>query len=113
MKNLISLAVCLTILFSLVGCTFPLARPMPLGTGVVYSNLRFSDDGYPVNDALVGSRKGKSSMSEILCCFASGNASVTRAAQDAGITKIKTVEHQYFNILLIYQSYTTFVTGEE
>jgi hypothetical protein len=112
MKRNITLAVCILLLLSIVGCTFPLARPMPLGTGVVYSNVKFSDDGYPVNDSLVGSRKGKASMSEILCCFATGNASTTRAAQDAGIKKIKTVEHEYFNVLLIYQSYTTHVTGE-
>ena len=112
MKKNITLAVSILLLLSIVGCTFPLARPMPLGTGVVYSNVQFSDDGYPVNDALVGSRRGESSMSEILCCFASGNASVTRAAQDGGISKIKTVEHEFFNILLIYQSYTTYVTGE-
>ena len=67
----------------------------------------------PVDNALVGSRKGEASMSEILCCFATGNASVTRAAQDAGISKIKTVEHEYFNVLLIYQSYTTYVTGDK
>ena len=113
MKKVIIVSVIALMLLSFSGCTFPLARPMPLGTGVVYSNVQFSDDSYPVDNALVGSRKGEASMSEILCCFATGNASVTRAAQDAGISKIKTVEHEYFNVLLIYQSYTTYVTGDK
>ncbi len=113
MKNTVVIIITVLTLFVFSGCTFPLARPMPLGTGVVYSNVQFSDDSYPVDNALVGSRKGEASMSEILCCFATGNASVTRAAQDAGISKIKTVEHEYFNVLLIYQSYTTYVTGDK
>ena len=112
MKKNITFVICILLLLSFVGCTFPLARSMPLGTGVVYSNVKFSDDAYPIVDSLVGSRQGKASMSEIMCCFASGNSSTTRAAQDAGIKKIKTVEHEYFNVLLIYQSYTTYVTGE-
>lgn len=112
MKKVSIISIIILMLLSFSGCTFPLARPMPLGTGVVYSNVTFSDDNYPMKNAVVGNRKGEASMSSILCCFTFGNASVIRAAQNEGISKITTVEHSYFNLLLIYQSYTTTVTGE-
>ena len=112
MKRNITLAVCLLLLLSIVGCTFPLARPAPLGTGVVYTNVKFSDDNYPIINPVKGSKRGETSMTSVLCCFNEGNSSVIQAALDGSITKVQTVEHEYINVLLIYQKYTTHVTGE-
>jgi len=95
-----------------MGCTFPLARPAPLGTGVVYSNVRFSNDNYPIIKPVKGSKRGEAFTTSILCCFNEGNSSVIQAAREGGISEIKTVEHEYINVLLLYQKYTTYVTGE-
>ncbi len=112
MKRNITLAVCMLLLLSIIGCTFPLARPAPLGTGVVYSNVKFSDDNYPIINPVKGKKRGEASMTSVLCCFNEGNSSVIQAAREAGISKVQTVEHEYINVLLIYQKYTTHVTGE-
>ena len=112
MKKNITLAVCALLLLTIIGCTFPLARPAPLGTGVVYSNVKFSDDNYPVISPVKGPKRGEASMTSVLCCFNEGNSSVVRAARDGNIKKVQTVEHEYLNVLLLYQKYTTYVTGE-
>jgi hypothetical protein len=41
-----------------------------------------------------------------------GDASIKSAAKNGGITKISTVDMKQFNLLGIYSTYTTIVTGE-
>jgi hypothetical protein len=44
--------------------------------------------------------------------FATGDASITAAATNGGITKIHHVDHETLNILGIYARYVTVVHGE-
>jgi len=111
MKKIIMSVMCLLIL-CLTSCVIPVAESTPLAGGLIYSNMRFSGKLPNVENAQPGPKRGTSEMSEVLWCVTSGNASITQAAKDGGISKIKTVEHEYFNVLLIYQKYTTYVTGE-
>jgi len=55
--------------------------------------------------------KGSATAVNVLGLFAFGNASIRAAMNDGGITKIKTVDAHMTNILGIYSSYTTEVTG--
>jgi hypothetical protein len=41
-----------------------------------------------------------------------GDASISAAAQNGGITRIHHVDHETMNILGIYAKYTTIVYGE-
>jgi hypothetical protein len=44
--------------------------------------------------------------------FATGDASISAAASNGGITRIHHVDHETMNILGIYAKYTTIVYGE-
>ena len=44
--------------------------------------------------------------------FATGDASISAAMQNGGITRIHHVDHETLNILGIYAKYTTIVHGE-
>jgi hypothetical protein len=59
-----------------------------------------------------GSKEGRSKAVGMLGMVSWGDASVAAACREQGITKIRTVDVEEFNILGIYYSYTTVVTGE-
>jgi hypothetical protein len=44
--------------------------------------------------------------------YATGDASISAAASNGGITRIHHVDHETFNILGLYARYTTIVYGE-
>ncbi|PYN11407.1 MAG: protein trl [Candidatus Rokuibacteriota bacterium] len=44
--------------------------------------------------------------------FATGDASISAAAKNGGITRIHHVDHETMNILGFYAKYTTIVYGE-
>ena len=111
MKKIIMVVICMSLL-CIVSCVIPVAESTPLAGGLIYSNMRFSGKLPNVENAQPGPKAGSSEMSEVLWCVTSGNASISQAARNGGISKIKTVEHEYVNVLLIYQKYTTYVTGE-
>ena len=111
MRIFIMFTLCVSILF-MTGCVVPVAESTPLAGGLIYSNMRFSGKIPGAENAQPGSKRGSSEMSEILWAVTTGNASISQAARNAGISKIKTVEHEYMNVLLVYQKYTTYVTGE-
>lgn len=61
----------------------------------------------------MGSKEGRASAYLFLGIVAFGDASVTKAARNAGITQIKTIDIEYENVLaLVYGRYTTVVTGD-
>ena len=59
-----------------------------------------------------GSKKGSAKASGILGLYSFGDCSTSTAAANGGITKIRTVDVESYNILGIYYTYTTIVTGE-
>jgi len=111
MKKIIMVVLCLSTLL-IVGCVVPVAKSTPLAGGLIYSNMRFSKSVPGVEDAQPGPKRGSASMSGVLWAVTTGNSSISQAARNAGISKIKTVEYEYMNVLLVYQRYTTYVTGE-
>lgn len=61
----------------------------------------------------VGAKVGTAQATIYLGCLAfDQDASIQKAAKSAGITKISTVDVKTFNILYIYTTYETIVTGE-
>ncbi len=47
-----------------------------------------------------------------LLLFATGDASISAAMQNGGITRIHHVDHETLNILWLFAKYTTIVHGE-
>lgn len=103
----IFLIVLLTV--SLAGC----ATISPY-IGAVFTQVKYPHNQAVVSsDGTIGSKMGKSTAYFILGIAAFGDASVQEAARIGGITEIKTVEHEYLNVLTIaYGQYSTIVTGE-
>ena len=60
----------------------------------------------------VGSKKGKAGAVSILGWVALGNASVEKAAKEAGITKISHVDEKSTGVLGLFAKYTVTVYGE-
>ena len=61
--------------------------------------------------AATGPKVGRAEAWGILV-FATGDASISAAAANGGITRIHHVDHETLNILGIYAKYTTIVYGE-
>jgi len=83
-----------------------------LGHGPVVAPVTFGMNG-PVSagPATAGPKTGKAEAWGIVL-FATGDASISAAASNGGITKIHHVDHETTNILGIYAKYTTIVYGE-
>ena len=77
--------------------------------GALYTNV---DWGTQVPDGAHGSKTGTAEATSILGLFATGDASVEAAADDGGITNVKSVDHHSYSILGIYAKFTTTVTGD-
>lgn len=81
----------------------------PAGVGVLYTSVTSGD---AVTSNNIGKKAGQSSASNILGLVATGDASITAAAKNAGIKKISHVDSKKTSILGIFGTYTTIVYGE-
>jgi TRL-like protein family len=83
-----------------------------LGHGPVVAPFTINVKG-PVSagPAMTGPKMGRASALGIVV-VAIGDASISAAAQNGGITRIHHVDHETMNILWIYAKYTTIVYGE-
>jgi TRL-like protein family len=83
-----------------------------LGHGPVVAPVTFNMTG-PVSagPAVTAPKVGRAQAWGIVL-FATGDASISAAARNGGITKIHHVDHETMNILGIYAKYTTIVHGE-
>jgi hypothetical protein len=83
-----------------------------LGHGPVIAPVTISMKG-PVSagPATTGAKVGRAEAWGVLV-FATGDASISAAAQNGGINRIHHVDHETLNILGIYAKYTTIVYGE-
>jgi hypothetical protein len=70
------------------------------------------DAGVQLDSTANSSKTGESICTSILNLIAFGDCSVEAAANEAGITKVKSVSHESTNLYLFYSSYSTIVTGE-
>ena len=59
-----------------------------------------------------GSKEGRAKAWGTLGMFSWGDASTAAACRDGKITRVRTVDIEEFNLLGLYYSYTTVVTGE-
>ena len=90
---------------SLTGCAFGPYQP-----GFIYSSI---DAPLDVRDnAVACTKKGESSMTNILGLFSTGNAGIAKAKENAGITKVGSVDVHFTNILSLISTSTTTVCGE-
>lgn len=103
MIKLTSSIICLALILFLSGC----ASPLPLG-------LLYTDIEYPIaaTSHTTSTKKGTATCKSFLGLIAIGEASVKKAAQDAGITKITHIDWDAQNVLGVYGVYTVTVYGE-
>ncbi|MDB9093433.1 TRL-like family protein, partial [Parabacteroides distasonis] len=60
----------------------------------------------------LGSKKGEATATSILGLVAYGDASIQKAAKEAGITKISHVDQQSKSVLGLFSKYTVIVYGD-
>ena len=93
-------------------CAALLSGCAVVGHGPVTAPITINMKG-PVSagPAATGPKVGRAEAWGILV-FATGDASISAAAANGGITRIHHVDHETLNILGIYAKYTTIVHGE-
>lgn len=98
------LALSLSCAVLLAGCA--------LGQGPVVAPVTINMKG-PISagPAATGGKVGRAEAWGIVV-FATGDASISAAAKNGGISQIHHVDHETVNILGIYAKYTTIVYGE-
>ena len=82
---------------------------MGMLNGCLYADLNL---GWTATDHPVGSKMGQACAMAILGLVAWGDASVVTAAKNGGISKVATVDKKLFNILGVYSTHCTVVSGE-
>ncbi|MAX79712.1 MAG: hypothetical protein CL843_06020 [Crocinitomicaceae bacterium] len=105
MKNLTKIIVALIVIVSLSSCA---AVQSPL------MGSAFSKVSAPVTATgnEVGTKVGTASAISIAGIVAIGDASINKAAKEAGITKISHVDYSVVNIAGFYAEYKVYVYGE-
>ena len=103
----IRFAAVLALTASLVGCySAPVIPPV----GMFYSNI-----GAPIStgprDTAMPQSEGLASSSSVLGLFAWGDASVEAAAAQGNLKTVDHLDYDYFNVLGIYQVFTTRAYG--
>jgi hypothetical protein len=97
-------SVALVVTLTVIGCSHPYVPP-----GAIVTN---ASGPFAVTANQGGTKEGTATAHGILGIVSFGDASTKTAANDGGISKIRTVDVKSFNVLGIYYSYTTVVTGE-
>ena len=83
-----------------------------IGHGPVVAPLAFDLRGPVSAGSAAGSSKVGRATATGIVMFASGDASISTAMKNGGITRIHHVDHETTNILGVYSKYTTIVYGE-
>jgi hypothetical protein len=104
MKKLTSVVAALLLALGSLGC---LGAPIVPPLGLVYTDL---DAPLSLNGQ-VGERRGEASVVAILGLISAGDGSVRAAARNGGISRVERVDYEFFNVLGIYQRYTTVAYG--
>ena len=106
MKGLLVVGILAAMTVAAIGCVSPNGAPI---AGIIYTDV--TGPGYAIDSSAAFSKVGISEAQAIIC-VATGNASVSKAAQSVGITKIHHVDVNYMTILGVYGKVTTTVYGE-
>lgn len=83
-----------------------------VGHGPVVAPLAFDLRGPVSAGSAAGSSKIGRATATGIVMFAYGDASISTAMKNGGITRIHHVDHETSNILGVYSKYTTIVYGE-
>ena len=84
-------------------------EPVPLG--LLVTSVSWTDNSSP--HELKGAEKvGKSTIVNLFGLIAWGDASVGKAAEQAGISTVHQIDHNYLSLLSIVTVYKTIVFGE-
>ena len=105
MKKLCAIVASLMLCVGALGC---IGAPVVPPLGLLYTDLE-SPLGLGGN---VGGRRGEATVVSILGLVSTGNASIRAAAQNGRITEVKATDYEFYNVLGIYQRYTTVVYGD-
>ena len=76
--------------------------------GKLYADVQY---GMFATTAVDASKRGEACAKSILTLFAFGDATVSTAKANGGITQVSAVEHSSFNVLGIYSRWCTIVKG--
>lgn len=100
-------AVAATALLS--GCYTAPVMPPP---GLIYGSVRAPMD-IDVNETPIANLKsGQTESASVLGLVAWGDASIKTASDNGGLATIEHVDYEFFNVLGVYQRFTTIAYGE-
>ena len=104
-KHLCRLLVAATCAAMLAGCAV-------IGSAPVTAPIVIAEKGPVSAGSAAGSAKVGTSEAWGILIFATGDASISKAMQNGGITRVHHVDHETTNILGLWAKYTTIVYGE-
>ncbi len=106
MTKLIKISILSIILFTLSQCA---TGPV---NGILFTSTKFGGEFNPANDVKV-TKSGEGCTHSILSIIGFGNSGAGYVAKENKISRIATVDHSTFSILIaLYQNYCTIVSGE-
>lgn len=108
MKKLTGLLAAVVFATTLTGC---IVAPVVPTVGIIYNDTKAPLD-YTQESSAVGSKTGISSTMSICGLVSLGDGSIKAAADAGGIKTINGADYEFFNVLGIYQKYTTVVNGD-
>lgn len=103
----IGVACCFAVVL-MSGC---MVAPVVPPAGGIYNDWK-APLNYEQQGNQFGLKTGTASTGSILGLVAWGDGSIRAAAANGGITKVNNADYEYFNVIGIYQRYTTIVYGE-
>ena len=90
---------------SLTGCA---VAQSPVGNGLLFTSI---EGPIAAAAAVDSSKKGKACAQNVLGIVATGDASIDSAKKVGAITKVSSIDHTSFTVLMIYSEFCTIVRG--
>jgi len=97
--------------FALTACAGVYGAPVVPPPGFLYSRFAAPID-IDAEASVLGDKVGRSSTESILGLVAQGDASISSAAREGGITTIRHVDYEFENYLGVYSKFTIVVYGD-
>ena len=108
MRSIARALLAVVLVFLFVGCVVAPVVP-PLGS--IYSDIKAPID-IDMNQTAASPKSGEATTTSIFGLVSWGDASIQEAAKNGGITTIESVDYRYFNVLSVYQTFTTIAHGK-
>jgi len=111
MRNWLLLVGLCAVLGLSVGCAGVYGAPVIPSSGLLFARidapLSLNYDQTPITN-----KRGEAASESILGLIAIGDASIQKAADNGGITKVHYADYRFENILGIYSKFTTVAYGQ-